>query len=51
MGVQDYDITRYQPILFAAESIDQVIDEVGAFFDACTDESTAEMAASAAAAA
>ena len=51
MGVQDYDITRYQPILFAAESIDQVIDEVGAFFDTCTDEVTAQMASSAAAAA
>jgi phenylalanine-4-hydroxylase len=51
MGVRDYDITRYQPLLFAAESIDQVIEEVGAFFDACTDELTAEMASSAAAAA
>lgn len=32
MGVQDYDITRYQPVLFAAESMDQVFDELTEFF-------------------
>ena len=38
MGVQDYDITRYQPLLFAAESIEQVLEVVGAFFETCDDE-------------
>jgi phenylalanine-4-hydroxylase len=32
MGVQDYDITKYQPLLFAAESMNQVFDELGEFF-------------------
>jgi phenylalanine-4-hydroxylase len=49
MGVQDYDITRYQPILFAAESIEQVIEEVGAFFDTCDDSVAAAGAVAAAA--
>jgi phenylalanine-4-hydroxylase len=34
MGVLDYDITHYQPVLFAADSFDQVVSELGAFFDA-----------------
>ncbi len=38
MGVQTYDITHYQPILFAAESWTQVGDVVGGFFDAATDD-------------
>jgi phenylalanine-4-hydroxylase len=32
MGVQDYDITKYQPLLFAADSMDQVFDELTEFF-------------------
>ena len=32
MGVQDYDITKYQPLLFAADSMNQVFDELGEFF-------------------
>jgi phenylalanine-4-hydroxylase len=38
MGVQTYDITHYQPILFAAESWTQVGDVVGGFFDTATDD-------------
>jgi phenylalanine-4-hydroxylase len=34
MGRQDYDITRYQPILFAAESFDRMVDDLGAWFRA-----------------
>ena len=34
MGGQDYDITRYQPILFAAESFDRMVDDLGAWFRA-----------------
>jgi phenylalanine-4-hydroxylase len=33
MGTLDYDITRYQPVLFAAESFERMVDELGAFFD------------------
>jgi phenylalanine-4-hydroxylase len=32
MGRTDYDITTYQPVLFAAEGIDQVAEELGAWF-------------------
>ena len=32
MGVQTYDITHYQPILFCAEGFDEVEDVVGGFF-------------------
>ena len=32
MGVQQYDITQFQPLLFAAPSFDQMVDELGAFF-------------------
>lgn len=32
MGVQDYDITKYQPLLFAADSMDRVFDELTEFF-------------------
>ena len=39
MGVQTYDITHYQPILFAARSWSEVVDVVGGFFDTATDES------------
>ena len=32
MGTQDYDITQYQPVLFAAESIDQMVAALTDFF-------------------
>ena len=32
MGVQTYDITHYQPILFCGDGFDQVEDVVGGFF-------------------
>ena len=44
MGTADYDITAYQPVLYRAESVDEVIDVVGGFFITCTDESIAAMA-------
>jgi phenylalanine-4-hydroxylase len=43
MGTADYDITHYQPVLYLADSIDQVVDVVGGFFETCTDESIEEM--------
>ena len=44
MGTADYDITAYQPVLYRAESIDEIDDVVGGFFDTATDESIAAMA-------
>ena len=41
MGTLDYDITRYQPVLFAASSFSEMVDVVGAFFESFDDE-TAE---------
>ena len=32
MGTADYDITHYQPVLYRAESLDEVRDVVGGFF-------------------
>ena len=32
MGVQGYDITHYQPLLFCAEGFDEIEDVVGTFF-------------------
>src|SRR4030095_14055174 len=34
MGAQPYDITRYQPVLFAADSIDELTETMGEFLDA-----------------
>ena len=43
MGVQTYDITHYQPVLYRAESLDEVREVVGGFFSTCTDESIEEL--------
>jgi phenylalanine-4-hydroxylase len=43
MGVLEYDITRYQPILFAADGIDHLLDVVGGFFADCDDDSRARL--------
>ncbi|HZC14063.1 MAG TPA: phenylalanine 4-monooxygenase [Thermoleophilaceae bacterium] len=45
MGTADYDITQYQPVLYRAESLDEVREVVGGFFATCTDESIDEMRA------
>jgi phenylalanine-4-hydroxylase len=49
MGTTTYDVTAYQPILYRAESLDEVHEVVGGFFATCTDESIAELRADAAA--
>ena len=36
MATLNYDITTYQPILFAAESVDHLEDVVGTFFATST---------------
>ncbi len=33
MGTADYDITHYQPVLYKAESIAEVVEVVGGFFE------------------
>ncbi|TIC79612.1 phenylalanine 4-monooxygenase [Nocardioides sp. GY 10113] len=43
MATIDYDITHYQPVLFAAESFSHMVDAVGGFFDECTDDTAAAM--------
>ncbi len=43
MGTVDYDITKYQPVLYRAESVDEIEAVVGDFFDTCTDQSIEEL--------
>jgi phenylalanine-4-hydroxylase len=45
MASTDYDITHYQPVLFAAESMEHLVDAVGAFFAACDDDTPARLRA------
>ena len=33
MGTTDYDITRYQPVLYAGESFDRMVDDLTSTFD------------------
>jgi phenylalanine-4-hydroxylase len=44
MGGQSYDITRYQPVLFAADSMDALFGEMHAFLDNYDDDSYARYA-------
>ncbi|GAA4564546.1 phenylalanine 4-monooxygenase [Planotetraspora kaengkrachanensis] len=46
MGSTPYDITKYQEVLFEAESFDHLEDVVGTFWDTCDDDSIARLAAS-----
>jgi phenylalanine-4-hydroxylase len=43
MGTADYDITAYQPVLYLAESVDEIVETVGGFFSTCTDDTIKEM--------
>ena len=45
MGTADYDITRYQPVLYRAESLDEVREVLGEFLRTCSDASIAELIA------
>jgi phenylalanine-4-hydroxylase len=47
MGTIEYDITKYQPVLYAAESIEHLLDAVGEFFATADDETPARYAAAA----
>jgi phenylalanine-4-hydroxylase len=46
MGTSDYDITAYQPVLYRAECVEEIVEVVGGFFRTCSDESIAELRAS-----
>jgi phenylalanine-4-hydroxylase len=43
MGTASYDITHYQPVLYRAESVAEVTEVVGGFFETCSDDSINEM--------
>jgi phenylalanine-4-hydroxylase len=47
MGTTDYDITRYQPVLYAADSFAQVEDVVGGFFSDSEEASISRLCATA----
>lgn len=48
MGTLAYDITQYQPVLFAAQDMGHLEDVVGAFFESADDEVCARLRAEAA---
>jgi phenylalanine-4-hydroxylase len=45
MGSMAYDITHYQPVLFAASSFGHAVDELSAFFGRYDDDAFAALAA------
>ncbi|MGW4117478.1 phenylalanine 4-monooxygenase [Nocardia sp. NPDC004711] len=45
MGTITYDITHYQPILYCAESVGEIEDVVGGFFETMTDETVERLTA------
>ena len=49
MGTLAYDITKFQPVLFAAASYAQLVEEVGGFFAAFDDDTPARLKAAGAA--
>jgi phenylalanine-4-hydroxylase len=51
MGTADYDITAYQPVLYSAGSVAEVVEVIGGFFRECDDESIASLRSRAKAAA
>jgi phenylalanine-4-hydroxylase len=38
MGTLEYDITRYQPVLYAAESMTHLVESLGSLFAGFDDE-------------
>ncbi len=43
MGTADYDITAYQPVLYRADSIQEVVQVVGGFFEQASDDYIGEL--------
>ena len=48
MATQDYDITRYQPVLFVASSFDRMVEDLQACFSTFDDDAAARLRAQAA---
>jgi phenylalanine-4-hydroxylase len=47
MGTSTYDITRYQPVLYAAASLDELLERLTTFLDTFDDEAHARLLAAA----
>jgi phenylalanine-4-hydroxylase len=45
MGVLDYDITQYQPVLFAAPSFEWLVDTLSTFFAEFDDDTASQVLA------
>lgn len=45
MATQDYDITHYQPVLFAAASFEQMLSDLHAFFSSYDDKACSQLLA------
>ncbi|GAA5042847.1 phenylalanine 4-monooxygenase [Nocardia callitridis] len=45
MGRATYDITHYQPVLYCADSVDEIEDVIGGFFETMDDDTPDRMAA------
>ena len=45
MGTADYDISAYQPVLYRAASVEEIVEVVGGFFAEASDESIAALRA------
>jgi phenylalanine-4-hydroxylase len=43
MGTADYDIAAYQPVLYRAESVAEIVEVVGGFFATASDETITAM--------
>jgi phenylalanine-4-hydroxylase len=43
MGTADYDIAAYQPVLYRAESVGEIVEVVGGFFASATDDAVAAL--------
>jgi phenylalanine-4-hydroxylase len=43
MGAIEYDITKYQPVLYCAESMTELEEVVGGFFTTVDDDTRARM--------
>lgn len=43
MATIDYDITKYQPVLYCAESLEHLEEVVGGFFASCDDDTPARL--------
>jgi phenylalanine-4-hydroxylase len=50
MGTAEYDITRFQPVLYRVDSLDHLLDAVGGFFATMDDETPQRLGAPAASA-